>query len=89
MGLKFPSWPSKSSRIDTIHRKIVSSVNRIGLSMCFTVGSIVTMTISYPFQSVCQSVVLFASFVRAEFLAKDQRNPTTDDLDLGPLDQMY
>ena len=28
-GFKFPSWPSKSSKIDTIHRKIVSTVNYI------------------------------------------------------------
>ena len=40
-GLKFPSWPSKSSRIDAIHRKIVSSCELHCLSMCFTSGSIV------------------------------------------------
>ena len=28
-ALNFSSWPSKSSRIDAIHRKIVSTVNYI------------------------------------------------------------
>ena len=54
--------------------------------MGFTNGSIVTMTICYSIQF--QSVVLFACFIEAEYLAKDQRNLTTDHLDLGPLDQI-
>ena len=52
--------------------------------MCFTTGSIVTMTICYSIQSV----VLFACIVEAEYFAKDQRNPTTDHSDIGPLDQI-
>ena len=34
------------------------------------------------------SVVLFANIAKAEFLVQDQRNPTTDGSENGPLDQI-
>ena len=53
--------------------------------MCFTSESIVTMTISYLFSLLS----FFAKFVlEVEFLAVDQRNPTTDSEDLGLIDQI-
>ena len=45
----FNFWPSKSSRIDTIHRKIVSSVNYIDFQCVSHADLVVIMTICYPF----------------------------------------
>ena len=84
MALKFPSWPNKSSRIDTIHRKIVSTVKCIN---CQCVSHLVLL--SQLQGAIFQSVVLFANIVVGGVLcSRSKESDNRSCKDLGPLDQI-
>ena len=71
----FYFWPSKSSRIDTIHRKIVSSVNRID----FQCGSHLHSLSQWQDAIYLHLLPFCRIWEKVELFALDQRDLTTDE----------